>query len=128
LVVRAEDGPLPADTQIKVHYGGNPEGEPYELGNPRPPQAVSCVEDTSEGGAPAVDGTAGAGGAATGNNEALDVWTLRCRLYTQGPARLDATATGYEPVVDEKLSFHDEQNCEIRKAFVLARLKPDAGK
>ena len=128
LVVTAENGPLPADTRIKVRYGGNPEGEPYELGKPRPPQAVSCVEDTSAGGAPADEGTAVAGDAATGSNEDLDVWKLSCGLYTQGPARLDATAAGYEPIEDEQLSFHGEENCEVPKAFMLVPLKPDAGK
>jgi hypothetical protein len=127
LVVSAENGPLPTDTRINVRYGGNPDGEPYELGKPRTPQAVSCLEDTS-GGAPAVAVTAGAGEAGTGSPEDLDVWRLRCGLYTQGPARLDATAAGYEPIDDEELSFDREKHCEVSKTFVLVPLKPDAGK
>lgn len=128
LVVRAERGPLPPDTRINVRYGGNPDGEPYELGGQRTPQAVSCVEDTSPGGAPAVAGAAGAGGDDSASNEDLDVWKLRCGLYTQGPARLDATATGYEPIDDEELSFDREKHCEVTKKFVMVPLKPDAEK
>jgi hypothetical protein len=128
LVLKAESGPLPADTRISVRYGGNAEGEPYELHTQRTPQAVSCVEDTSSGGASAVEPTAGAGEAGAPSNEDLDVWRLRCGLYTQGPARLDATAAGYEPIVDAELSFYGEKNCEVRKTFVLVPLKPDAGK
>ena len=130
LVVRAEDGPLPADTRINVRYGGNPDGEPYELGEKRNPQAVSCDEDTSAGGASAVAvaDSAGAGGAGSDSNEDLDVWNLKCGLYTQGPARLDATATGYEPINDQELSFDHERHCEVRKTFVLVPLKSDAGK
>ena len=127
MVLKAEDGPLPVDTRISVRYGGNAEGEPYELGTQRTPQAVSCVEDTSRGGAPAVE-TATAGEAGTASNEDLAVHTLRCGLYTQGPARLDATAAGYEPIDDAELSFYGEKNCEVRKTFVLVPLRPDAGK
>jgi hypothetical protein len=129
LVVRAETGPLPADTRIRVRYGGNSEGEPYELGTARSPQAVSCLEDTSPGGAGSEDTAAGGGaGGAGGGNEGTDVYKLRCGLYTQGPARLDVNATGYEPIKDEQLSFEDERHhCEVKKTFVLAPLKPDAG-
>jgi hypothetical protein len=127
LRLRAESGPLPAATRISVRYGGNAEGEPYELGTQRTPQAVSCVEDTSHGGAPAIQ-TAGAGEAGTASNDDLEVHTLRCGLYTQGPARLDATATGYEPIEDAELSFYGEKNCEVRKTFLLVPLGPDAGK
>jgi hypothetical protein len=128
LVVKAETGPLPADTRINVRYGGNPDGEPYELGKSRTPQAVSCLEDTTPGGAGSEDtptGDAGTGGA-NGNAPDLGVLYLRCGLYTQGPARLDVTATGYEPIKDEQLSFEDK-HCEVKKTFVLTPLKPDAG-
>lgn len=128
MVVRAEHGPLPPDTRINVRYGGNPDGEPYELGKKRTPQAVSCREDTSPGGASAVAAPAGAGEAGSDSTEDVDVWKLRCGLYTQGPARLDATAAGYEPIDDEEISFGEEKHCEVEKKFVLVPRKPDAGK
>lgn len=128
MVLEAKPGPLPPDTRINVRYGGNPDGEPYELGEQRTPQAVSCAEDTSPGGAPAVEAGTGAGAGGGDSRQDLDVWKLRCRLYTQGPARLDATATGYEPIEDEELSFDSKTHCEVDKTFVLVPLKPDAGK
>jgi len=125
---------LPPDTRINVRYGGNPDGEPYELGRPRTPQAVSCVEDTSPGGAPSTDAQpaaveGGQGGApSTGNvTDDAGVVALRCGLYTQGPARLDVTASGYEPIKDRELSFDGKQRCEVAEPVVLAPLKADAG-
>jgi hypothetical protein len=59
LVVTADPGPLPADTRLNVRYGGNPDGEPYALDAPRTPQAVSCEEDNSLGGAGPSAGAAG---------------------------------------------------------------------
>jgi hypothetical protein len=127
LVVRTETGQaLPADTRINVRYGGNPDGEPYALGEPHAPQAVSCSEDA--GGAPSVDDAAG--GAHAGSAPAIDetaVRALRCGLYTQGPARVDVTATGYEPIEDEALSFERKKHCEVPIELKLLPEKPDAG-
>jgi hypothetical protein len=118
---------LPADTRINVRYGGNPDGEPYALGEARTPQAVSCTEDL--GGAPSADdpargGEGGAGGAPAASS---GVFALRCGLYTQGPARLDVTATGYEPIDDLALSFEHKEHCEVPMNVKLVHLKPDAG-
>ena len=125
-------GPLPPDTRINIRYGGNPEGEPYELGNPRTPQAVSCTEDLSQGGAaseaPAVVGGAGAGGGTIAKPTSDErVWALRCGLYTQGPARVDVTAMGFEAVEDQALSFDDRRHCEVEREVTLVPEKPDAG-
>ncbi|MES1184321.1 MAG: hypothetical protein ABUL60_10925 [Myxococcales bacterium] len=127
MVVRTETGQaLPSDTRINVRYGGNPDGEPYALGESRTPQAVSCSEDTA--GAPSVDDSvsaAGAGGAPAMGGGA--VYALRCGLYTQGPARVDVTATGYEPVEDEALSFDRKRHCEVPIELKLIPAPPDAG-
>ena len=133
MVVKTEMGlPLPDDTRINVRYGGNPEGEPYALGETRSPQAVSCSEDM--GGAPSVDDAAhgGQGGAAGASPDVAApdssaVTALRCGLYTQGPARLDVTATGYEPIDDQALSFERKKRCEVLIEVKLVPLKPDAG-
>jgi len=145
LVVRAENGPLPSDTRINVIYGSNQMGEPYEIGQPARKQAVFCEEDTSVGGASgdgdgdgdgdgedAKDGQAkgdgGDGGDGTVTNPpepmSPDVWALRCRLYTQGPARLDVTATGYQKIKDHKLSFDDETHCRVHAEVTLIPLPP----
>jgi hypothetical protein len=127
LVLKAENAPLPANTHINVRYGGNRDGEPYVLGQERRGPAVFCDEDRSPGGAPSVDEAqpgAGAGGAPS--TIAGDVWVLRCGLYTQGPARLDATAQGYEPIEDFALSLEEGQRCEVEIEVELERLL-DAG-
>jgi len=120
-------GPLPADTRINIRYGGNPEGEPYALNDPRTPQAVSCAEDFTQGGAwsEAAAQQAGAGGAPAMAPSDAEVWALRCGLYTQGPARVDVSATGYELIEDLALSFDDKRHCEVDKPITLVPLKPD---
>ena len=131
LVVRADPGPLPPDTQINVRYGGNQDGEPYVLGDTRTPQAVFCVEDTTLGGAPSSgDSSAGATGMGGAPNQTPPddgVLALRCRLYTQGPARLDVTATGYVAIDDQPLSLDSKKHCQIPFPVVLMPEKPDAG-
>lgn len=142
MVVTAENGPLPEDTRINVVYGSNQEGEPYELGQHARKQAVFCDEDTSQGGAPATDGgepeneTRSEGGAAGASGTDADgsepqggsvVWALRCRLYTQGPARLFVTATGYEPIEDKALLFEGSDRCAVDVNVRLEPSKPDAG-
>jgi hypothetical protein len=129
LVVTAEPGPLPPDTQINVRYGGNQEGEPYALGDTRTPQAVFCVESTTAGGAPSASEPVVAGAGGTPNEATADagVQVLRCRLYTQGPARLDVTASGYVPVMDLPLSLDRKKRCEIQFPVVLVPEMPDAG-
>lgn len=130
LEVTAEGGPLPADTRINVRYGSNQEGEPYALGQHARKQAVFCEEDTNDGGAPAASadsaagaGQAGASGADTGTS--AEVWALRCRLYTQGPAQVDVTATGYVPVEGRALSFDDDDHCDVEVDVVLERFVPE---
>jgi hypothetical protein len=126
-MLTAENAPLPEGTQINVRYGGNRDGEPYVLGQERRGPAVFCDEDYSEGGAASVEGymlEAGAGGARSGDGAA--VWKLVCGLYTQGPARLDATADGYEPIEDLALSLEGGQRCEVPIDVKLRRLA-DAG-
>jgi len=124
LVVTAEGGPLPSDTRINVRSGSNQTGEAYELGQQARSQAVFCDEDTD---VPAGEGGASQGGAAA-TDATREVRALRCRLYTQGPARLDATATGYQPIEDEPLSFDKKPYCEVAINVRLERELPDAGK
>lgn len=120
LVVTAEGGALPPDTRINIRYGSNQEGEPYRLGQKTSGQAVFCEEASSVGGS-------GAGGAPEADADAAGVQALRCRLYTQGPARLDATASGYEPIEDLALPLDQEDYCEVEFDVKLERLAPDAG-
>lgn len=133
LVVRAEGQPLPPDTRLNVRYGANPDGEPYVLGKTNTPQAVRCTEDSSPGGAPAVEaaasaaGTGGAGGEESAEPSSV-VWALRCLLYTQGPANVDVTATGFETIKDRPLAPERKRRCEVDTEVVLepVKLKPKA--
>lgn len=140
MVLTTESGPLPEDTRINVRYGSNQEGEPYALHQRARKQAVFCEEDTTQGGAPPTDGNdsdpltsleggaAGAGGSGSGTSVTESaVWALRCRLYTQGPARVDVTATGYEPIEDRALSFEGTDRCSVDVSLTLERTRPDAG-
>ena len=127
LVLQTEDHqPLPPDTRLNVRYGGNHEGEAYALGETPSKQAVFCDEDPSQGGAPAeVTASAGAGGSGSTAEPNGEVWALRCRLYTQGPARIDVTATGYEPIEEQDLTLGDER-CQVVRVVELKVLM-DAG-
>ncbi len=134
LVVSAVDGPLPADTRINVRYGSNQEGEPYALGQDSRKQAVFCEEDTVQGGGPSElretgDQAGGAGGAGPAapheEGASADVWALRCRLYTQGPARIDITATGYETIEDRALSLDEDERCDVAAPIVLTPTVPE---
>lgn len=125
LLLRAESGPLPPDTRINVRYGGNREGEPYALGDGRG-QAVFCDELTSMGGAGGDANEVQSHAGETAEPGELPIVALSCRLFTQGPARLDATAAGYEPIDDEPLNLQDDQRCEVPIEKVLRRLL-DAG-
>lgn len=116
LVVTAEGGPLPDDTRINVRYGSNQKGEAYALGQQSVGQAVFCEEQASNA----------AGEAGSANEGAEGVQALSCRLYTQGPARLDATATGYQTLKNEPLSF-DKAYCQVEIDVKLKRELPDAG-
>ena len=127
LVVTAEGGPLPPDTRINVRYGSNQDGEPYTLGQPAFPQAVFCDEDQGPAGESGQSGAGGAGGAPGVERSELGVQALRCRLYTQGPAHLDATASGYQPIDDQSLSFDTKDHCEVEIDVELQRELPDAG-
>ncbi len=140
LVLRAPSGPLPADTRLLVKYGGNNDGEAYELGTAPQPQVVFCSEEASApggntaatpgaGGVAATDPTDLAGGAA-GEAGARGlpedgVQALKCRLYTQGPARLDVTASGYEPILEHDLTL-GKVRCAVDVEVVLTPLL-DAG-
>jgi hypothetical protein len=134
LVVKtADDRPLPSDTRLNVRYGGNHEGEAYALGVKPTKQAVHCDEVRTPpdraggGGAPsATTEQGGAGGAAPAAMSDSPVFALSCRLYTQGPARVDVTATGYEPIEEHDLPLDEDKRCQVEVEVELKVLM-DAG-
>lgn len=137
LRVQAEDGPVPEGTKINVRYGGNHDGETYTVGEPHMSQAVFCTELAMIGGAPAVEpsqalagagadvaGDTGAGGSGASDSGVMQV---KCELYTQGAARLDVDAEGYEPIQDQELPLTEEERCQVPVKVVIERMF-DAGK
>lgn len=88
-------------------------------------QAVFC--DESAGGASGTD-SSGGGAAGAPSLSSDEVQSLHCRLYTQGPARIDVTATGYEPIADLPLSLDGDKRCNVPFSVVLMPLKPDTKK
>jgi len=134
LVVKTEDcQPLPPDTRLNVRYGSNHEGEAYALGVKPTKQAVFCDELSTP---PETCGAGGAAGTpvsmagAAGGDAAppinADVFALSCRLYTQGPARVDVTATGYEPIEEQDLTLDEKERCQVEREVEL-KLLMDAG-
>jgi len=122
LVVTAEDGVLPPDTRINVRYGSNQAGEPYVVGQKTSGQSVFCEALSN------APGDAGAGGAgADGPETPVEVRALSCRLFTQGPAEVDVTATGYEPIKGFPLSLAKDDRCQVEYEVELARQLADAG-
>ncbi|HKY34315.1 MAG TPA: hypothetical protein VJN18_00115 [Polyangiaceae bacterium] len=134
LVVKTEDDqPLPSDTRLNVRYGGNHEGEAYALGVKPTKQAVHCDEvrvppDAAGGGgaAGALADEGGAGGAGPTSTSNSPIFALSCRLYTQGPARVDVTATGYEPIEKQDLTLDEKKRCRVEVEVQLQVLM-DAG-
>lgn len=115
LLRTGNDVQLPDDTRLNVRYGGNHEGESYGIGQTTSGQAVFCTEETSpRGGAPGEsDASAGAGGAGGSAPPDTGVWALSCQLYTQGPARIDVTATGYEAIEEQDLTLDERKRCRV---------------
>jgi len=121
LTVRAHDAPLPEGTRINVRYGANQRGEAFVIGEPTTPQAVHCDEDTTPGGGPSDSRDTGSSGAG-GSPGTAEVWAVHCLLYTQGPARLDVDASGYQPIKDMALDI--PKGCELPIVATLEPLKP----
>jgi hypothetical protein len=130
MVKTEDDQPLPSDTRLNVRYGGNHEGEAYALGVKPTKQSVHCDElhtlPEAGGGAAGEPSEGGAGGADTTSSDNAPTFALSCRLYTQGPARIDVTATGYERIEEQDLTLDEEQRCAVERTVELKLLK-DAG-
>lgn len=114
VVIRAfDDRPLPADTEVRVKYGGDGE-EVFRLAAPSPqPQVLFCAASQDAAGAggasnasgasgqsgaagssdPAA-GAGGVGGGAAGTAGAVEARALQCQLWTDGAADVTIKAAG----------------------------------
>jgi hypothetical protein len=108
VLVSAYSGPVPADTIIRLYYGGRPPDKPEELklAEPTTPQALFCYpaarDGTYDDHGPAIGtqaqhgataGASGAGGEGGAPNGVLEA--LVCNLYTDGSARLEVETLLY---------------------------------
>ncbi len=102
-----EDAPLPADTVLRLYYGGRAPDDPevLTLSDPQTPQALFCYVSTRDraydptspalGSSASTTGSAGAGGEGGGGGAAGPIEALFCRLWTDGGARLEVTTQLY---------------------------------
>jgi hypothetical protein len=104
VTISAEYGPLPADTVLRLHYGGRAFDDPEELvvAAPSTPRALFCYVSDKNGvhspadeplGVAEAGGAAGAGGAASEPGKPIEA--LFCRLWTDGSADLDVVTQMY---------------------------------
>ncbi|MCA9630351.1 MAG: hypothetical protein KC766_21925 [Myxococcales bacterium] len=95
----AMDGPLPDDTRVDVMFSSGE--EVYRLDQPEAPlEAVRCSREL----------------------EADLPVALECALWTNGPASVTVTATGYADLQQELVHEHDE--CGIKTVSAELELMP----
>jgi hypothetical protein len=148
LTAPAPRAPIPPDTAIMVEYQGS-ESETFALGRPVHNQDVCCRLGLSTNGAlpdvPCPGSTpveAGSGSDAasplpTGGQRdggdgapkgAPQPTALFCELWTNGPASVHVTASGYAVMDRDLESKLRDDNCGVRTVDVdLVLVRPDGG-
>ncbi len=100
LVLSAQGGELPSDTQLDVTFSGG--HELFELAQPSETlEAVRCESVAEE----------------------QRVVALSCSLWTDGPAEVTVIATGFEPLTQSLA--HEVDDCGVRTVDVQLELKPE---
>jgi hypothetical protein len=106
VLLSAADGPLPWDTSLEVLHGTGI--EEFRLDQPHPnSEVLFCRDATRDGGW--VEPLDAAGGSDAGSGP-QPVEALLCELWTDGPADITVSATGY-PTVDRTLHAKSETGC-----------------
>jgi hypothetical protein len=134
VLITAQDLPLPADTVIRLHYGGRAFDDPEELtlADPETPQALFCYlaarDGTYDATAPALgsdplSASGGAAGAPSTGGPGGPIEALLCRLWTDGSADLDVVTQMYG-TTSVKLQTR-KRVCTVESVVELA--PPDAG-
>ncbi|MCA9644862.1 MAG: hypothetical protein KC492_29440 [Myxococcales bacterium] len=97
----AADGPLPGDTTVDVMFSSGE--EVYQLDQPEVPlEAVRCSRELNGESAVALD----------------------CALWTNGPATVTITATGYPELKEELVHEHDDCGIKTVNADLELMLPP----
>lgn len=129
LEITAEDGPLPADTEVVVEYGGGSE-ESYLLDAEPEPRIMFCMPHVPGPADPAQKSNAGAGGQAAGGGgdggadgePAAPATRLECELWTQGPAIVEITGGDYALLHEDLKLARDE--CTLAVDLALTHDEP----
>jgi hypothetical protein len=113
VTIHAANG-LPRDTQVEVNYGGTLQ-ELYRLRDHAAHHVLFCDPDGSEGGAGGASSAAEGGGT---SSSSLD--SVRCELWTLGPAEVNVSGSGYREL-SEMLAPDTERQCTVSRVFELER-------
>jgi hypothetical protein len=119
---------LPADTRLRVEYGGTSVEERLVLEPAAAPDVVFCTAVPLAGGTDDGDATIGEGGEgeAGAPRRPPVVATVLCELWTQGAATVTVQANGYRPVQEHLKAKRNDCGIETVEWNVpLAR--PDSG-
>jgi len=108
---------LPRDTRVEVNYGGTLQ-ELYHLHDHVKHQVLFCVPLQASGGDGGAGGdlglAAGAGGSSPGSID-----NLRCSLWTQGPAEVIVSASGFQNASEMLAPARDDEDCTLSKELEL---------
>jgi hypothetical protein len=120
VIVKFSDRPLPADTIVRVTYGGA-KVEEYELAAPGNHEFVFCQAADADG-YPLEASAPTEGAAGEGNGE--PVRALACALWTGGYCKVEVRSASIGLPVDKGLSPR-EGVCTVKDTILLD--PPDAG-
>ncbi len=123
VTITAKYGPLPADTVVRVVYGGGE--EEYALASPpAQPAVVFCHPIAADGGVAtsdagdagdvdaAIDASSAEAGSGATDAGTSPVAALSCDLWTNAAATINIQGSGY-PVLEEQLQA-EKDDCGIK--------------
>lgn len=116
VTVRADHGSLPGDLKLAVEFGGG--NEELSIGGGTDGQIIFCDLLPFEVGD---GGRSGDEGGASGTDVA-SYGALQCELWTEGPATVQITASGFEPL--ERDLRIDEDECTTPVELELTAKRP----
>jgi len=123
ITVRAESGPLPADTVLTLYYGAGV--EVFELARPGPEHVLFCTPKPSTNSL----GGGGAAGAAGEGGAPADSTTdeLACDVWIEGSATISVTGGAYPSLSQElKGEVTDCGQVTVEEELVLGEVTTDS--
>lgn len=122
ITVRANEGPLPADTVLTLQYGGGV--EIFDLAKPDTEHSVMfCDPKPAAHGAGGASGAAGAGGAPPSSTD-----TLTCNVWVEGAATIRVTGGEYPDLSQELQGEASDCGPEtVEEELILGEVSTDSG-